>query len=428
NHTLSNRKGLHVHPDLEARLAALETPPPPPTPTPTPGQFPGYADKTHTVTPTMTAEQVQSLLAEAPSNAIVGFAAGTHQVDFWGSKEGQTFVGELDTNLSTQFPKGRPLTILDGTGRQAGSGVKVLKNQKAIGFEVRNWPTNDQQDGIAADAGTDGKCTLAYIYAHHNRYGGIGFAGDVEVGYFESSDNGAIGWRASTYGDHDVRTGGFVHHGLIQRNNAALGFDPAWEAGGCKSLNHTNQVCEDLVYVQNGGPGHWVDHGGTGNVARRIQAVENVGAGIMWEITDTGLIEDFDVLDQTAIANPMPGALYLSNAANVVVRQGKVEGKSALASLAVEDRLGRSPETMGNSISDVEIIRLSTNQWSFGAATWGFGGAIDADPATMRATFDANRYRVAANLQGAGWGWPNRSTWTNWQAQGYDPNSTLAAI
>ncbi|MFN2488043.1 MAG: hypothetical protein ABR609_15830, partial [Acidimicrobiia bacterium] len=401
-----------------------------------PDEVPIYANRSVTILTTDSRATAQGKWQAAASNAIIGWERGTHNQDFYLMKVGQTFVGELDPLTADQFfPMGRPITIVSPT--EAGAVCRVARNGVIAAMEFTGINDPDvavEFEGGGGESGFPSLHTAGYfLYSHHNSTGGLGFSGDTEISWYETSWNGKIGIKGRGLSDTDVRGPGLLRFGKSTRNNNALLNPPEVEAGGSKFLVQNDLVCEDLLYEDNGGPGHWVDFGGSRNIARRITARRNHGE-LMWEITTDGIIEDCVLVDKSTGNAVAAGALYLSNAAGrsatdrLIVRRCQIEGIGSHAALASKDEPTRSPRADFLLIEDNVITKRQSGP-GLNAAVWCFDGDWDLTPpnaARPDAIFRRNQYQVATGFRPQGWGASNRAGWSAWQGLGYDLDSTLS--
>lgn len=198
----------------------------------------------------------------------------------------------------------KPMTI-DGTGAtidgRDASGTVVRDAWMTIaasdvtvrGFTMAYASNAPQTGALRVEPGvarvTIAACDLGYAAG-----------ADVSIGVADQStitgcsihDAGQLGVHLGGDGTHGI--GNAVIDDRIFHNNTA-GYDPGFEAGGLKAtLQHGLVIKDDEVY-DNAGPGIWCDIECRDVTISGDRVHDNDDAGIFYEVSQGGVIEDNDV-------------------------------------------------------------------------------------------------------------------------------------
>ncbi len=151
----------------------------------------------------------------------------------------------------------------------------------------------------------------------------------------------------------------------IAYNNVALTVDPGWEAGGGKA-HGTNIVFDGCEADHNGGPGIWFDQwypAGTpasakvynpGAVVRNSRVHDNLGAGIMYEVSRGATIADNVVWHNGSASAGWVWAagILISSSSDANVYGNLVAWNLDGISVVSQDRADAAGPVGGNSVHD----------------------------------------------------------------------------
>jgi hypothetical protein len=377
------------------------------------------------------ADDVQSVVDQAPPGTTFCFAPGTYHVSSLAPKTGDVFDG------------GAQQAVLDGQNTQpyaivdnGASGVTVR------GFVIQNFATPLQKGAITAYGGNDWIIEDNDIV--HNAAAGVATGDNVEVLDNEIEWNTQEGFSAHG-------SGGLYDGNEIAYNNDSLGVDPTWEAGGGKCWATTAMTFSYNYVHDNGGNGIWCD---TNNIFTTIDhntVVNNYGAGIYDEISYDGSITDNVVEDNGMPSSPGGGQRlgYLWDAGIQLRGSGSLSAASPFlisGNTVVDNYNGiallQTPnDTFGACNTDysagaeglygpclvqnvlVEDNTISMAQGASGAVEDGAGAGIFT---TQNNHFVGNHYTVSGTCCTGGYSygwlawndvWPS---WAAWQGVGND--------
>lgn len=161
----------------------------------------------------------------------------------------------------------KPLTLIGGTIDGTGLGVPLQQGVLTVTAPVTLVGVR-----CTGSAGAG----LAVVGASDVLLSGCELDNNVQEGYTVNSGCARVTFRAC-----------HIHH-----NNVALSVDRGWEAGGGKVSNSSAVLFDGCEADHNGGPGIWYDIDNTAAEVRNCRCHDNVGAGIMFEISDGASIHD----------------------------------------------------------------------------------------------------------------------------------------
>lgn len=164
--------------------------------------------------------------------------------------------------------------------------VVEAPNTTIDGFTMREVASPAQAGGLQADAGAD-HLTVRDVTLSDSHGALISFKDIADGQLLDSSLS-----RGGQLAVHISGITGLLVAGNSMDDSNTEGFDPAWEAGGLKSTHTDDLTVRDNTVNGNDGPGIWCDIDCSGFVATGNRVGENTRAGIMFEISDGGRIED----------------------------------------------------------------------------------------------------------------------------------------
>jgi parallel beta-helix repeat protein len=187
--------------------------------------------------------------------------------------------------------------ILDGQNSTtdaiiAQSGVPGVTLQN---IEIRNYLTEGDAFGAihVPDPPNSHDWFLANLYVHNNGNGDLGAGSELGTGWIviggRYSYNHQEGLTAGDGASNDIVTSyGSLVVQLDHNSNANICHH---EGGGFKWV--ANNITVQYAYVHdNLCRGLWADIGSNGGLVQHNRVVNNAGAGIMWEISNTATIKD----------------------------------------------------------------------------------------------------------------------------------------
>ncbi|MFI5262681.1 MAG: right-handed parallel beta-helix repeat-containing protein, partial [Candidatus Limnocylindrales bacterium] len=237
----------------------------------------------------------------------------------------------------------KALTLNGGT--IDGTGLGVPLQQGALTLAGGNIAVNHVRVTGSAGAGvqvTGSSVTIADSEFDHNIQEGFAVSGATNVTFLR---------------DH------------IDYNNVALTVDPGWEAGGGKA-HGTNIVFDGCESDHNGGPGIWFDQwypSGTaagvkvynpGATVRNSRVHDNIGAGIMYEVSSGGKF-----YNNVVWGNGSPSAgwvwaagILISSSQNAEVYGNIVAWNRDGISVVSQSRADAPGSVSGNYVHDNTIV------------------------------------------------------------------------
>jgi parallel beta-helix repeat protein len=276
---------------------------------------------------------------------------------------------------------------------QAAPAVEMGPGWVVDGVEVR------ENHGEGVDVGS--RSILRNSHIHHQGQLGLGGAGAV---------------------------GALVEDNRIDHNNTA-GYDPAWEAGGSKWAAGTRQLTVRGNHVfANNGPGLWTDGDNVGTVYEDNLVEQNLGPGIIHEISYDAVIRGNTVRQNsrsTAGRSIWYGSEILVNssqrveiARNTVVSDDNGNGIGLVDTDRGSGRLGvyRVAEI---DVHD-NVVRMAA-----GAET-GLVGRGTAFQPGARVRFRRNTYQVP-DPGAQFWQWEGALDAKGWRERGQDRDGTFVS-
>ena len=280
-------------------------------------------------------DSVASIVAAAPAGSTILFSPGTYS--------GLTLVVKAGVTLDALDPANKPL--FDGNGRvwfvEGAGGSAANVTIEDLRFTDYN-PADPSWVNVSGSA--------------FRRVGGVrgptlpnatlirleGFGNGVAV---DMGDGMTIidGWfhhnhQLNVYGNQRSNfeiIGGEWSHANVRpdgKNYYATG----WEAGGNKFVRCTDFVIDGLYSHHNGGAGIWADGWNERGTIRNSRVEFNAKAGIFWELSYDGLIEN-----NIATGNAGFGNIYVSNSTGtaakpIIVRNNTVGANQLGNSIAMQ--------------------------------------------------------------------------------------------
>jgi parallel beta-helix repeat protein len=178
--------------------------------------------------------------------------------------------------------RGRVHLGSDPTGKVVEIGVTQFAFTGDAGhvtirdLTVTQYATQSQHGAIQAE-GPDWLIERVSAVANHAL--GIRFNGDrAVIRDTVASENGQMGLGSSSSADS------LVERVVLADNNRA-GYDDEWEAGGAKFVLSRNLRVVDSDVHGNDGPGIWFDESADASTITGNRVVDNLGAGIFYEIS-----------------------------------------------------------------------------------------------------------------------------------------------
>ena len=274
---------------------------------------------------------------------------------------------------------------------QAAPAVEMGPGWVVDGLEVR------ENHGEGVDVGS--RSILRNSHIHHQGQLGLGGAGAV---------------------------GALVEGNRIDHNNTA-GYDPAWEAGGSKWAAGTQRLTVRGNHVfANNGPGLWTDGDNVDTVYENNLVEQNMGPGIIHEISYDAVIRGNTVRDNsrsTAGRSIWYGSEILVNSSqrveisrNTVVSNDNGNGIGLVDTDRGSGRLGvyRVAEV---DVHD-NVVRMAT-----GAET-GLVGREEAFQPGAKVRFRRNTYHVP-DPGARFWQWEGALDADGWRDRGQDRDGTF---
>jgi parallel beta-helix repeat protein len=274
---------------------------------------------------------------------------------------------------------------------QAAPAVEMGPGWVVDGLEVR------ENHGEGVDVGS--RSILRNSHIHHQGQLGLGGAGAV---------------------------GALVEGNRIDHNNTA-GYDPAWEAGGSKWAAGTQRLTVRGNHVfANNGPGLWTDGDNVDTVYENNLVEQNMGPGIIHEISYDAVIRGNTVRDNsrsTAGRSIWYGSEILVNSSqrveisrNTVVSNDNGNGIGLVDTDRGSGRLGvyRVAEV---DVHD-NVVRMAT-----GAET-GLVGREAAFQPDAKVRFRRNTYHVP-DPGARFWQWEGALDAEGWRDRGQDRDGTF---
>lgn len=416
---------------------------------------PTYDDRTDTINPGDNWQaKINSYAAGTPTNPVIfGVTAGAHQrAQTLGAfpKSHHWFVGESDGIPTARFPNGSPTSVVVGTrtsapgtdlffGTDTGSGAEGVK---IIMLEVDGFSPRSVRYLMGGPSAND--WYLSHVNQHHSSEGGVRLGWGMHMRYCWVHHNGRDGLTAHNQQPSNEWLQNVILEDTEWSFNNQLGYAPnvsGSHAGGSKFIATRGMIIRRCVASNNGGPGIWFDSFSTGLQILDSFAWDNKlgsrnGEGIFLEILDctTGaLVQGNDVRRNGGAAN-----LYISNSRGTAANPIRVENNYSEEHIQWEimgSNVDRDPfpnldwtEIIGNTMRRTGI---NGNVNGARKLTGAFTAATETQLQDLNMFWDDNTYFW--DTQGVGNSVPflrnvSGFNFANWQAFGYDPNSTFTEV
>jgi len=254
-----------------------------------------------------------------------------------------------------------------------------------------------------------------HVEARFNHGTGIGLGPAGQILHSYVHNNGQMG--VAIQGG----TGSKVIDNEISWNNYA-GYERNWEAGGSKFWETTNLLVESNYVHDNNGNGLWTDCNNVGTVYQSNTVVNNLGIGILHEISYNAVISlntvEGNHFDLISPLNLWSSEIVLANSQNVEVYGNTVEVPATNA-----DGIGILNELRGTGSLGVWVA--SNNNVHNNTITYlGSGGSsgmisYPGGPAVTGNQFDFNKY-VLEDAGSLHWTWMKLLDFAQLQAAGQE--------
>jgi parallel beta-helix repeat protein len=223
-------------------------------------------------------------------------------------------------------------------------------------------------------------------------------------------------------------TASLVEGNLIYANGT-VGFDSGWEAGGAKFLATDSLTVRSNTVYANQGAGLWTDGSNNNTVYDGNKVYDNLGQGIMHEISYAATIANNTVYGNgLGFDTWLWGAqILVSNSRNVDVYANDVtvpaNGGDGISVVQSSDRgTGR----LGAHISSNVNVHHNTVRYLGTRGSTGGGADIDKTRffGTANNRFDYNTY-VVSDKDALLWEWRGARTWAEFRSQGQEAHGQV---
>ena len=346
---------------------------------------------------------IQPIVAQSPLGAHFLLKAGVYAQQLISPKDSMQFRGE-------------PGTVLDGQGVTAFAFTGTARALWIRDIEITGYapPHTD----LGAIQGFDGQdWILQNMNVHNNSGYGANLRGHFMVigGTFHHNARLGIGVTEGS--------GGLIEGADLSFNNPDSSFAPLWEAGGVKVSSSSNVIVRGCHAHHNVGPGIWYDIDNRGSFVVDNLVTDNSYAGILYEISYSGVIQGNTVLrNGTPEAGVFGAGILIASSGDVEIHHNSLQAnRQGIVAIQQDRGAGQfGPYLVENLSVHDNDVELKT----------GAAGLLDAigtgsilNSSSNR--FDGNRYDVTGNPLPFYTGGPNPDSIAAWQALGQDLTSTF---
>lgn len=310
-------------------------------------------------------------------------------------------------------PRGHDVEVAAVPEAFTGTASHVTIN----GFTIQGFATPAGRDGaISAEMGSGWTVSDNLIRLNHSR--GVSLGPRISLLRNKIVDNGMLGAGGGP-------RGGLIRGNLIAYNNA-LRFECGVACGGIKSGGDGSHARYEANVVRaNFGPGLWCDVDCRNVTYTSNRIVDNMGAGIQYEISCDGLIADNLVrgngMHDPRVPYGRGAGIQIVSSSRVAVRGNKVafngNGVTLLGNRSACGHVG------------VDDVVVTGNQVSMGKSGRGQGveqtGAWRAGNANPSNRFHGNSYCLAVGSGTRHFHWGNSMTSEGWRSAGNDVGSAF---
>jgi hypothetical protein len=230
-----------------------------------------------------TSDNAAAVISSSSAGTVFIFEAGLHNAcKEVRPKNGMKFFGQKGAVLDG----GNKLAHCFIADTSAGGAGCTLAN-----LEIRNYTGGAKQDACiklqdaaggwlavykrTAHKASDG-WLLENLYVHDNGFVGVFIGGHTTVRKCHIAYNGQVGLKACGYNS-------IIESNYINNNNKT-NFEAGWEAGATKIWCAENLTVHNNIFLDNNGPGIWLDHNYDGHHVHHNTIIGNADAGINFEM------------------------------------------------------------------------------------------------------------------------------------------------
>jgi len=292
------------------------TTPPPSTTTPPPtttAPSSGSTGPSSSLNPTsgvviLPGQSIQAAVNAHPEGTTFWLKAGTWHQQNIAPKNGQSFIGEVGA-------------ILDGDNVTGQAFFSRASNVTIRNLIVQHYAPPVQDGAIRGDWNSSSHWTVDHNEVRSNS-GGAGIyvvdSSTYTANYVH--DNGQFGLMGRG-------SGSVVSNNEIAHNNTG-GNDPNWAAGGVKFFYTIGMRFTGNYVHDNIGPGIWFDTNNLNNLIDGNRVVNNVYAGIFYEVSYGAIIRNNTVTGNGGTGSIARSGILISASPNVEVYGNTLSGNS----------------------------------------------------------------------------------------------------
>jgi hypothetical protein len=343
------------------------------------------------------------------------------------------------------------MAFIDGVPlRQVGARSQVTPGSFYVDEVGQKLYVGDNPTGRTVEA-TARTNVLTLYNAPNSKILGLGFAHAASKADSASSavtsyrSNGVLiehntfAWNAASgfevgelSDDVIVRGNAMVYNGLVgatswgvpnrlrfERNHVAFNnqerFSIYWAAAGVKLNGVAGATVSDNVVERNTGPGIWCDNGCSAAKIVRNVSRANTYQGIMYEISDGGVIASNIVVDNASSGG---GGVYVSESTNTKVYNNTIAASTVPDARSIDVNSGSRKTTSGVVIKN-NIVSHSNASGLWAVRVQDNANGITADSMVSAMDFNAY-YRKASSAPPAAVRWG--------RVGGYDNYATVSAF
>jgi hypothetical protein len=233
----------------------------------------------------------------------------------------------------------------------------------------------------------------------------------------------------------EMGLGGQGHNNLIEGNeisyNNTAGYLSGWECGGSKWTFTTDMVVRGNYSHDNNCNGMWTDGGNVDVTYENNVVTNNVGYGILHEISCNTVIRDNISMDnrpRDGTGFYTSGQIVTAASPNVEIYGNKVRGGDGIG-FVQQDRPDAPPCPEGTPKGVVHDLYVHDNDITASDPSKVVAGGVadDLPPYTSRNNRFANNHYHLGDLSWHVFDWRNvdqRNTWSEWRSYGQDTSGT----
>jgi parallel beta-helix repeat protein len=332
--------------------------------------------------------------------------AGRHIQQAVIPKAGDQFIGD-------------PGAIMDGENQTSFAFSGAAANLVFKNLEIKGYTGGGQ---LGAINGFDGSgWVLDNLNAHDNAYFGANLRGSFTVLGGSYHHNGQYGLAVTE------ATNSVIDGAELSYNNLAGAHDPLRDAGGIKVSNSDGVTMRNCYSHHNNGPGLWYDINNQNGLLENNAVTDNTRAGILYEISYTGIIRGNTVTNNgTADANHTGAGILVSESADVEMYNNVLSGNShGIIGLQTDRGSGMAGlhQIKNLSVHDNTVTQTISRR----SGMLNFISSADATAmlSTRNNHFDRNHYTITGNTLAYYAGSLTAVSKAAWQALGQDVGSTF---